>query len=398
MARLIERGILCAAAALAAALVATDARACDLPPPEAATVAAVLDGETLKLADGRTVRLIGAKAPMSPLGWRGDDPWPLVDEAKDALSALAAAGKTVELRFGGSSPGPARSSSGSGLRGRRREPPLAPGGAGRQGPRPRLLVPRQPGLRRRAAWRARKRRGRSGSACGLLCLSHRDAALDVERLGRLIHSYQLVEGTVVAVGEGGGRLYLNFTKDWRSDFTVSVDRKNARAFAAAGIDLKAPRRKRLRVRGLLAWRNGPMIEATHPEQIELLPETRDEENAKPPNSNGRLSLYSRRGVIVAARAELGQRGVSNQRHGVLLPRLSARLDHGPSTSWRVVGVLVVVLCLLAFLLRRSRRRHDQQNRTTAEQIAVADCRRDDGQVAGGTATASRSRKATASRP
>ena len=37
----------------------------------------------------------------------------------------------------------------------------------------------------------------------------------------------------------------------------------------------------------------------------------------------------------------------------------------------VVGVLVVVLWLLAFLLRRSRRQHDQQNRTTAEQIAVA---------------------------
>lgn len=64
-------------------------------------MAAVLDGETLKLTDGRTVRLIGAKTPMPPLGWRGDAPWPLVVEAKDALSALAASGKTVELRFGG---------------------------------------------------------------------------------------------------------------------------------------------------------------------------------------------------------------------------------------------------------------------------------------------------------
>ena len=37
---------------------------------------------------------------MSPLGWRGDDPWPLVEEAKDALENLALA-KTVELGFGG---------------------------------------------------------------------------------------------------------------------------------------------------------------------------------------------------------------------------------------------------------------------------------------------------------
>ena len=38
-----------------------------------------------------------------------------------------------------------------------------------------------------------------------------ESALDVKRLGRLIHSYQLVEGRVASVGEGGGRLYLNFT-------------------------------------------------------------------------------------------------------------------------------------------------------------------------------------------
>jgi len=76
---------------------------------------------------------------------------------------------------------------------------------------------------------------------------------------------------VVAVGEGGGRLYLNFAKDWRSDFTISVERKDLSAFAAAGIDLKHLAGKRLRVRGTLAWLNGPMIEASHPEQIELLP-------------------------------------------------------------------------------------------------------------------------------
>ena len=39
------------------------------------------------------------------------------------------------------------------------------------------------------------------------------AADNVERLGRLTRSYQLVEGVVAQVGEASGRIYLNFDKD-----------------------------------------------------------------------------------------------------------------------------------------------------------------------------------------
>ena len=44
-------------------------------------MAEVNDGETLTLTDGTVVRLVGAKAPSASLGWRGDQPWPLVAEA-----------------------------------------------------------------------------------------------------------------------------------------------------------------------------------------------------------------------------------------------------------------------------------------------------------------------------
>ena len=246
------------------------ARACDLSQPETGTVAAVIDGETLQLADGKTVRLIGAKAPMPPLGWRGEDPWPLVDEAKEALSALAS-GREVELRFGG-----ARADRHGYLlaqvfviEGESRlwlQQELLAKGLARVYSLPdnRTCLPEL--LAREREARA-KRRGVWASYAYRI-----ESALDVKRLGRLIHSYQLVEGTVAAVGEGGGRLYLNFAPDWRSDFTISVERKDVGAFAAAGIDLKTLAGVRLRARGFLAWRNGPMIEASHPEQIELLPE------------------------------------------------------------------------------------------------------------------------------
>jgi hypothetical protein len=91
------------------------------------------------------------------------------------------------------------------------------------------------------------------------------------------------------VGKGSGRVYLNFASDWRSDFTISIERKDVAAFVSAGLDPMALAGKRVRVRGWLAWRNGPMIEATHPEQIELLPGGSHGE-AKPPQDRRAIAL------------------------------------------------------------------------------------------------------------
>ncbi len=264
------------------------AQACDLSPPETGTVAAVLDGETLQLTDGNIVRLIGAKAPMPPLGWRGDDPWPLVEEAKAALSLLAA-GKAVELRFGG-----ARTD----RHGYALAQVFVVEGEDRLWLQQQLLAQ---GLARVYSFPdnracvgellAQEREARAKLLGVWASYAYRiEQALDVKRLGRLIHSYQLVEGTVAAVGEGGGRLYLNFTPDWRSDFTISVERKDVSAFAAAGIDLKKLAGTRLRARGFLAWRNGPMIEASHPEQIELLPASPHQKAQPPPRPGPAIAL------------------------------------------------------------------------------------------------------------
>jgi hypothetical protein len=69
---------------------------------------------------------------------------------------------------------------------------------------------------------------------------------------------------VAAVGGGAARTYLNFGQDWHTDFTVEIERKDKAAFASAGIDLGALAAKRIRVRGWIEWRNGPMIRASHP--------------------------------------------------------------------------------------------------------------------------------------
>jgi micrococcal nuclease len=53
---------------------------------------------------------------------------------------------------------------------------------------------------------------------------------------------------------------------------VLIERKNNDTLKAAGVDSKALAGKKLRVRGWVEWRNGPMIHVTHVEQIEILPD------------------------------------------------------------------------------------------------------------------------------
>ena len=84
------------------------------------------------------------------------------------------------------------------------------------------------------------------------------------------HAFSLVEGVVRDVAVVRGRTYLNFGGDWRTDFTVTIGPKDATLFVEAGLDPAALEGRRVRVRGWIGERNGPMIEATHPEQIEVL--------------------------------------------------------------------------------------------------------------------------------
>jgi len=84
------------------------------------------------------------------------------------------------------------------------------------------------------------------------------------------NDFQIVEGRIEAAEEVRGRIYLNFGADWRTDFTVTIAPRDVRRFAESGLDPLSWGGSTIRVRGWLEWYNGPMIEASHPEQIELL--------------------------------------------------------------------------------------------------------------------------------
>lgn len=94
-------------------------------------------------------------------------------------------------------------------------------------------------------------------------------ARDVAALGRLIDSFQIVEGKVLSVASTGRHVYLNFGRRWTSDFTAILKAGKVDEFRAAGHDLLGLAGKRVRIRGWLHERGGPMIELEQPMQIEL---------------------------------------------------------------------------------------------------------------------------------
>jgi endonuclease YncB( thermonuclease family) len=82
--------------------------------------------------------------------------------------------------------------------------------------------------------------------------------------------FAIVEAKVVSVRESGGTIYVNFGRRWSEDFTVTITKRNERMFAAASVDPKALAGRHVRVRGWIEERGGPWVDATSPEQIELV--------------------------------------------------------------------------------------------------------------------------------
>ena len=94
---------------------------------------------------------------------------------------------------------------------------------------------------------------------------------------------------MLSVGQGAGRVYLNFARGWKGNFTISVERKDLGVRRRRHPPRSAP--KRMRVRDWVMWRNGPMIEAIHPEKIELLADApKGDGNAKRPKQEPRPAI------------------------------------------------------------------------------------------------------------
>jgi len=81
--------------------------------------------------------------------------------------------------------------------------------------------------------------------------------------------FSVAEGRVVSVRDSGGTIYVNFGRRWSEALTVTILKRHERSFVAAGIEPRNLQGRAVRIRGYVDVRNGPMIEATRPQQIEI---------------------------------------------------------------------------------------------------------------------------------
>jgi len=232
---------------------------------ESARVRAVVDGDTVVLdheIDGAAqVRLVGIQAPKLPLG-RPDFPvWPLAEEAKQVLETLVL-GKTVTLSYGGRR---------MDRHGRLLAHLHDDAGTWIQGELLRLGMARVYSFpdNRAVVSDMLALEGAARAAGTGIWGDPFYAVRGAGAAGGFTGTFQLVEGRVADAAKVRSRVYLNFGPDWRTDFTISIAPRAMRLFRKADLDPLALKGRRVRVRGWLRDYNGPLIEATHPEQIEV---------------------------------------------------------------------------------------------------------------------------------
>lgn len=228
----------------------------------------VVDGDTVSLKKqvfgARQIRLVGIQAPKLPLGRKGFKAWPLSKEAKNALEKLIKR-KKLSIRFGG-------------RRQDRHRRLLAhlfdQDGNWIQGELLRLGMARVysfPDNRSRVAKMLKIERAARKAKRGIWGHPFYDIRTP-EEAAEHIGTFQLVRGKIVNAAKVRTRVYLNFGQNWREDFTIMLRPRARRFFRKARIDPLSLKGKIVLVRGWLRKRNGPMIDVTHPEQIELVGE------------------------------------------------------------------------------------------------------------------------------
>ena len=243
---------------------------------ESVAVSQVVDGDTLRLEDGRLVRLIGINTPE--LARKGKPAEPLAEKARKVLQSL------LEIS---TSPNSSASDINVGLRygteqndrygrilahvyltnGVSAEARMLSAGMAAQ-----IVVP--PNTLNRECYRAAERKARQANL-GVWNSHYRPIPIaDVPRQSR---GFRLISGKVVRVGESKRSIWLNFPKlageGWREGVAVRISRKDLEYFKSwHPLQLRG---KQVVVRGwLFPYKKQLVMQLRHPFALEIKPDDR----------------------------------------------------------------------------------------------------------------------------
>jgi micrococcal nuclease len=258
-----------ALAAILSMLGATSAPAQDLCPGETEMVAGAeaVDSRTIKLADGRSVRLAG----VEPIGLLLEDAHRADTEVVKRLTAIV---QDVPLRAAFLSKDSDRYD---------RRPAIVTTGGGivqeallREGLAVLFTTTESlPCLSRFLAAEDHARKAKRGFWNESRVAPATPGALTA-RVGR----FAIFEGAVRSVGNRRARTYLNFGSWWKEDVTVEIAAPDRARFGGETA-LAALAQKMVRVRGFLEEKDGPMMVITSPAQLEVLGNANDRAGIEP---------------------------------------------------------------------------------------------------------------------
>lgn len=258
-----RRIVLSLVAAWTATLTGTAAQAsCDTPYQNASLrdegrISAILDARTLRLDDGREIRLSGIEIPAAA-GIAGAA-W-LHDHALNQKAALR--GDDMPDRYGRQHAFVFIDGNGATLQ----SALLREGHA---------IVSARPGDKTCMESLKQAELGAESSRIGVWAQPEFIlAARATDDLLKFTGRFSLVEGKILSARQAGTILYLNFDKRRIQGFAVTISHRMMPAFAAAGMTAATLTGRRVRVRGWISQHGGPRMEARLPGQIEFISDTR----------------------------------------------------------------------------------------------------------------------------
>jgi endonuclease YncB( thermonuclease family) len=231
---------------------------------EPVKLAEALSGDTLRLADGRVIRLAGIDAPRVPIGTSVAEADTLAATARDRVATLFG---SAELRLMESQQAADRHGRIHGeivlSDGRSMQAALVAEGLARVHPFVDETICLEPLF---TAERAARNVQKGIWASHEYAIWKADDASLIGQNGL----YQLVEGRVVSVGAGSRQVFVDFGRDWGRDFTVMLTASLAADLAKTATPIASLVRHRVRVRGVIEERSGPAIRVESSAAIELL--------------------------------------------------------------------------------------------------------------------------------